>query len=501
MITAEQADEIAALCDADRYDVAEIGAGAAEIGNPAGAVVKALKAADRRAGAQGRDEPGRRRHRGDARDQARARARCCDDLRGAADAAAQLAEAPPRHADHRPHAAPAGQADDVRAQGRGLDGRARRGRRPPAQRPARLPARRAGRHARTPRYKLRPRPRRAGAAVAHAARPRSASSPARSASPRARSGKAALDVDPAQPVRGGRGARGAAAAARRRCRTSTTPSPRSPRSAARKQAPGLVATLLAAMVQEHERGAGAWHSEWRPLTQLLTATGSAASWLRTSLETLEVDADRMRVRATATPAPPRGPRRQSTGAPMIPHHRVTGPEDAPVARALQLARRDAARCGTRRRRRSPERFRLDPLRHARPRRSRHAARARTRSTTSAATCSTCSTTSASSSAHFAGLSLGGMTGMWLAHQRARAHRQARAARAPRPRWARPRCGSTARRPCASRAPRRSSTATFERWFTEDYRADHDLVGAGARCSSASTTRATPAAARSSSRWT
>ena len=62
-----------------------------------------------------------------------------------------------------------------------------------------------------------------------------------------------------------------------------------------KQAPGLVATLLAAMVQEHERGAGSWHSEWGPLSQLLIATGSAASWLRTSLETLEVDTDRMRV--------------------------------------------------------------------------------------------------------------------------------------------------------------------------------------------------------------
>ena len=70
-----------------------------------------------------------------------------------------------------------------------------------------------------------------------------------------------------------------------------------------KQAPGLVATLLAAMVQEHERGAGSWHSEWRPLTQLLTTTGSAASWLRTSLETLEVDAERMAVtRRHAAPA-------------------------------------------------------------------------------------------------------------------------------------------------------------------------------------------------------
>jgi 3-carboxy-cis,cis-muconate cycloisomerase len=59
------------------------------------------------------------------------------------------------------------------------------------------------------------------------------------------------------------------------------------------QAPALVSTLLAAMVQEHERAAGAWHSEWRPLCELLTVTGSAASWLRTCLEGLEVDAGRM----------------------------------------------------------------------------------------------------------------------------------------------------------------------------------------------------------------
>ena len=61
-----------------------------------------------------------------------------------------------------------------------------------------------------------------------------------------------------------------------------------------RQAPGLVATLLAAMVQEHERAAGAWHSEWRPLCELLTTTGSAASWLSTSLEDLRVDTNRMR---------------------------------------------------------------------------------------------------------------------------------------------------------------------------------------------------------------
>jgi 3-carboxy-cis,cis-muconate cycloisomerase len=60
------------------------------------------------------------------------------------------------------------------------------------------------------------------------------------------------------------------------------------------RAPGLVATLLAAMPHEHERAAGAWHAEWLPLRDLLTTTGSAASWLRTSLEGLRVDANRMR---------------------------------------------------------------------------------------------------------------------------------------------------------------------------------------------------------------
>jgi 3-carboxy-cis,cis-muconate cycloisomerase len=55
------------------------------------------------------------------------------------------------------------------------------------------------------------------------------------------------------------------------------------------QAPGLVATLLAAMVQEHGRAAGAWHAEWRPLKELLISTGSAASWLHECLEHLRVN--------------------------------------------------------------------------------------------------------------------------------------------------------------------------------------------------------------------
>jgi 3-carboxy-cis,cis-muconate cycloisomerase len=45
-----------------------------------------------------------------------------------------------------------------------------------------------------------------------------------------------------------------------------------------RQVAGLLATLVAAAEQEHQRAAGAWHAEWEPLTALLRLTGSAASW-------------------------------------------------------------------------------------------------------------------------------------------------------------------------------------------------------------------------------
>ena len=60
------------------------------------------------------------------------------------------------------------------------------------------------------------------------------------------------------------------------------------------QAPGLVATLLGSMGHEHQRAAGAWHAEWAPFTGLLRATGSAAHWLARCLAHLRVDAARMR---------------------------------------------------------------------------------------------------------------------------------------------------------------------------------------------------------------
>jgi 3-carboxy-cis,cis-muconate cycloisomerase len=67
-----------------------------------------------------------------------------------------------------------------------------------------------------------------------------------------------------------------------------------------RQAPGLVATLLANAEHEHQRAAGAWHAEWRPFAELLRSTGSAAAWLRDALEHLEPDPDAMRANLDRT---------------------------------------------------------------------------------------------------------------------------------------------------------------------------------------------------------
>lgn len=68
-----------------------------------------------------------------------------------------------------------------------------------------------------------------------------------------------------------------------------------------RRTPGLVATMLAAMEQEHERAAGAWQAEWGTLCELLTLTGSATAWTRELLEHLRVDAARMAVNLAAAP--------------------------------------------------------------------------------------------------------------------------------------------------------------------------------------------------------
>lgn len=64
-----------------------------------------------------------------------------------------------------------------------------------------------------------------------------------------------------------------------------------------QRVPGLVATMLGAMAQEHERAAGAWQAEWGTLSELVSLTGSAAAWAADMLGGLELDTERMRVNA------------------------------------------------------------------------------------------------------------------------------------------------------------------------------------------------------------
>jgi 3-carboxy-cis,cis-muconate cycloisomerase len=68
-----------------------------------------------------------------------------------------------------------------------------------------------------------------------------------------------------------------------------------------RRVPALVATMLAAMEQEHERAAGAWQAEWGTMSDLLRLTGSATAWARDLLEHLEVDAGAMRAGAGDAP--------------------------------------------------------------------------------------------------------------------------------------------------------------------------------------------------------
>ena len=55
-----------------------------------------------------------------------------------------------------------------------------------------------------------------------------------------------------------------------------------------------VAVLLGAMVQEHERAAGAWQAEWPALAETLRLAGGVASRLASLLAGLQVDPERMR---------------------------------------------------------------------------------------------------------------------------------------------------------------------------------------------------------------
>jgi 3-carboxy-cis,cis-muconate cycloisomerase len=70
--------------------------------------------------------------------------------------------------------------------------------------------------------------------------------------------------------------------------------------AASVRAPGLVATLLAAMPQEHERGVGGWHAEWTTLPEIVQLTGGSTRATADALDGLTVDAERMRANLQIT---------------------------------------------------------------------------------------------------------------------------------------------------------------------------------------------------------
>ena len=64
--------------------------------------------------------------------------------------------------------------------------------------------------------------------------------------------------------------------------------------AAAARVPGLVGTMLTAMVQEDERGLGGWQAEWETLPEVVQLTAGAVRHLSAIVPVLEIDAERMR---------------------------------------------------------------------------------------------------------------------------------------------------------------------------------------------------------------
>ena len=70
--------------------------------------------------------------------------------------------------------------------------------------------------------------------------------------------------------------------------------------AAAQRMPGLVATYLSAMVQEHERAVGGWQAEWPVVSEVIQATGLAIASMAEVAEGLTIDPARMRANIEAT---------------------------------------------------------------------------------------------------------------------------------------------------------------------------------------------------------
>ena len=70
--------------------------------------------------------------------------------------------------------------------------------------------------------------------------------------------------------------------------------------AAAARLPGLTATAMSSLVQEHERSVGGWLVQWPTIADALQATGAAAAAMRGVMAGLIVDAARMRANIDAT---------------------------------------------------------------------------------------------------------------------------------------------------------------------------------------------------------
>ena len=278
----------------------ELGERAAASGNPVVPLVEALR--ERGAApevAPRRDEPGHPRHRADARRPRRARGRCARTSRAAAGAAARLAR------EHR--ATPiAGRTllqqavpttFGLKAAG-WMAGSTRRARGSPRSGPRRSSAGPAGTL-----DGLGPEVLARYAAELgldepvlpwHTERTRIARSRrrARHRRGRDRQGRPATSCCSPRP-RSARCAR-PRPAARRRCRTSATRSRRSPRGPAPGRRPGWSPRCSPRWSRSTSAPPARGTRSGSPLRSLLVSTGSAAAWLRTCLEGLEVDAERMR---------------------------------------------------------------------------------------------------------------------------------------------------------------------------------------------------------------
>jgi 3-carboxy-cis,cis-muconate cycloisomerase len=63
--------------------------------------------------------------------------------------------------------------------------------------------------------------------------------------------------------------------------------------AAATRVPGLVSTMLAATILDHERGVGGWHAEWEVLADIVTLTAGALLQMSGVVSQLHVDSDAM----------------------------------------------------------------------------------------------------------------------------------------------------------------------------------------------------------------